>query len=541
MLYKLKIFYQDLVNVSKLTKTNNKKKSVLLLALLINLQVVFDIFVILYFSYLFSEEIQLSNIIVDFFIERTYFLPLFIILRFLFIYFEKIVTTKLQISIESNLRTHLLNEVFTSGNVSMSDAYFYVNTLSAQVGVFYSTLATFFGSFIQIVVFTLYLLFSNFQTVLIFSIGSILLFFPTIYLTKKGRKYAHIAYESSQKISLNLEKVLDNLFLIKILKYVNNEVLNFKISLQKYYDARMSDVKVGTANTLMPNFLTILILSILLVFFDFVKILTFDFIGILLRLFQSLGVFNKNIHTVSSFHVYLEKLYEIEKNKKFVTASNFIVDTELKEETAIVFKNVSFRYLGSEVEMFQNLNLTIPKNEHTIITGPNGSGKSTLIGLISGTFYASSGTVTSFTNKYGYVSASPMIINSNIKENILYGSEKNISDEILINYLEKFKVFNDEDVIDLNKRISNKKLSMGQMQKISFIRALISGVDILVLDESMSNLDLGSKKLIFDILSEKEITIINSTHSPEDFQGHDNHIVISVDDNLRRVSFNKLT
>lgn len=541
MLYKLKIFYQDLVNVSKLTKTNNKKKSVLLLALLINLQVVFDIFVILYFSYLFSEKIQLSNIIVDFFIERTYFLPLFIILRFLFIYFEKIVTTKLQISIESNLRTHLLNEVFTSGNVSMSDAYFYVNTLSAQVGVFYSTLATFFGSFIQIVVFTLYLLFSNFQTVLIFSIGSILLFFPTIYLTKKGRKYAHIAYESSQKISLNLEKVLDNLFLIKILKYVNNEVLNFKISLQKYYDARMSDVKVGTANTLMPNFLTILILSILLVFFDFVKILTFDFIGILLRLFQSLGVFNKNIHTVSSFHVYLEKLYEIEKNKKFVTASNFIVDTELKEETAIVFKNVSFRYLGSEVEMFQNLNLTIPKNEHTIITGPNGSGKSTLIGLISGTFYASSGTVTSFTNKYGYVSASPMIINSNIKENILYGSEKNISDEILINYLEKFKVFNDEDVIDLNKRISNKKLSMGQMQKISFIRALISGVDILVLDESMSNLDLGSKKLIFDILSEKEITIINSTHSPEDFQGHDNHIVISVDDNLRRVSFNKLT
>lgn len=541
MLYKLKIFYQDLVNVSKLTKTNNKKKSVLLLALLINLQVVFDIFVILYFSYLFSEKIQLSNIIVDFFIERTYFLPLFIILRFLFIYFEKIVTTKLQISIESNLRTHLLNEVFTSGNVSMSDAYFYVNTLSAQVGVFYSTLATFFGSFIQIVVFTLYLLFSNFQTVLIFSIGSILLFFPTIYLTKKGRKYAHIAYESSQKISLNLEKVLDNLFLIKILKYVNNEVLNFKISLQKYYDARMSDVKVGTANTLMPNFLTLLILSILLVFFDFVKILTFDFIGILLRLFQSLGVFNKNIHTVSSFHVYLEKLYEIEKNKKFVTASNFIVDTELKEETAIVFKNVSFRYLGSEVEMFQNLNLTIPKNEHTIITGPNGSGKSTLIGLISGTFYASSGTVTSFTNKYGYVSASPMIINSNIKENILYGSEKNISDEILINYLEKFKVFNDEDVIDLNKRISNKKLSMGQMQKISFIRALISGVDILVLDESMSNLDLGSKKLIFDILSEKEITIINSTHSPEDFQGHDNHIVISVDDNLRRVSFNKLT
>ena len=192
MLHKLKIFYQDLINVSKLTKTNNKKKRVLFLALILNLQVVFDIFVILYFSYLFSEEVQFSNIVIDFFLERTYFLPLFIVLRFLFIYFEKIVTTKLQISIESNLRTHLLEEVFTRGNVSISDAYFYVNTLSAQVGIFYSTLATFFGSMIQIVVFTVYLLFSNSQAVLIFSFGSIILFFPTIYLTKKGRKYAHI-------------------------------------------------------------------------------------------------------------------------------------------------------------------------------------------------------------------------------------------------------------------------------------------------------------------------------------------------------------
>ena len=130
-----------------------------------------------------------------------------------------------------------------------------------------------------------------------------------------------------------------------------------------------------------------------------------------------------------------------------------------------------------------------------------------------------------------------MIINSNIRENILYGNEKNFSDDLLIDYIEKFKVFNEGDVINLDKRISNKMLSTGQMQKISFIRALISGVDILVLDESMSNLDLNSKKLIFDILNEKELTIINSTHSPEDFQGYDNHIVISIENNLRKVSF----
>ena len=100
----------------------------------------------------------------------------------------------------------MLEEVFTRGNVSISDAYYYVNTLSAQVGGFYSTLATFFGSFLQIIVFSIYLLLSNFQAVATFAVGSIILFLPTLYLTKLGRKYAHIAYESGQQISLDLEK-----------------------------------------------------------------------------------------------------------------------------------------------------------------------------------------------------------------------------------------------------------------------------------------------------------------------------------------------
>ena len=145
-----------------------------------------------------------------------------------------------------------------------------------------------------------------------YEVASLILFLPTLYLTKLGRKYAHIAYESGQQISLDLEKVLDNLFLIKILKYVQKEVFNFKQSLETFYKSRLNDIKAGTANTLMPNFFTLFVLSILLVFFDFLKYLTFDFIGILLRLFQSLGLFNKNIHTVSEFQVYFEKLFPLQ-------------------------------------------------------------------------------------------------------------------------------------------------------------------------------------------------------------------------------------
>ncbi len=537
MIEKIKIFYDDLIKVSKLTKTSNKKLRIFLLAIILNLLVFFDIMIILYFSVIFSQEIQFNNFIISFFLDRYYFLPLFIVFRFLLIYFEKVITTRLQIDIEKNLRTHLLEEVFVRGNVSISDAYYYVNTLSAQVGGFYSTLATFFGSFVQIIVFSGYLLLSNFQAVITFAIGSLLLFLPTLYLTKQGRKFAHIAYESGQQISLDLEKVLDNLFLIKILKLVKKEVNNFRESLNRFYYSRLSDIKVGTANTLMPNFFTLFVLSILLVFFDFIKYLTFDFIGILLRLFQSLGIFNKNIHTVSAFHVYLEKLYEIEKNKDDITSENFVVDNSVESNVAVSLENISFKYLGTEEGMFNELSLTIPRNQHTIITGPNGSGKSTLMGLMSGIFYPTSGKVRTFTNKYGYVSATPMILNSTLRENILYGNSNHYDDQLMIDFVTKFKVFNEDHKIDLEQKISNKTLSTGQMQKVSFIRSLISGIEILILDESTSNLDLESKKLIFEILNNQKITIINSTHSPEDFLGYDNHIVISIENNLRKVEF----
>lgn len=535
MIDNLKTFYDDLIKVSKLTKTNNKKLRIFSLAIILNLLVFFDIMIILYFSVIFSQEIQFDNLVIRYFLNNYFYLPIFILFRFSFIYLEKIITTRLQIDIEKNLRTHLLEEVFTRGNVSISDAYYYVNTLSAQVGGFYSTLATFFGSFLQIIVFSIYLLLSNFQAVATFAVGSIILFLPTLYLTKLGRKYAHIAYESGQQISLDLEKVLDNLFLIKILKYVQKEVFNFKQSLETFYKSRLNDIKAGTANTLMPNFFTLFVLSILLVFFDFLKYLTFDFIGILLRLFQSLGLFNKNIHTVSAFHVYLEKLYEVEKNKEIISSDNFSINEGLDKDVSLVINNLTFQYLGTDELMFDNLNLVIPRNKHTIITGPNGSGKSTLLGLMSGIFYPTKGVVQSYTNRYGYVSATPMILNDTLRNNILYGNQEDITDDEIINFIKQFKLFGDEADIDLSQKISNKKLSTGQMQKISFIRALLSNPEILILDESTSNLDLESRKLIFDIINNQNLTIINSTHSPESFIGYDHHISIYLDENIRKI------
>ena len=90
--------------------------------------------------------------------------------------------------------------------------------------------------------------------------------------------------------------------------------------------------------------------------------------------------------------------------------------------------------------------------------------------------------------------------------------------------------------MDLNKKISIKTLSSGQLQKISFIRSLLGDVEILLLDESTSNLDTSSKDLIFDILADSKLTILNSTHNSKDFKTIDNFLNIEIENDKRIIN-----
>tara|TARA_B110001452_G_scaffold265539_1_gene270391 strand:+ start:51 stop:1415 length:1365 start_codon:yes stop_codon:yes gene_type:complete len=436
----------------------------------------------------------------------------------------------LKLRIQESLRLYFLKEVFDKGNYSISDAFFYVNSLSIHVSTFYGSLAALVSFLLQILIFSGYLIFTNTEIVGVFGLGVLIFYFPTKFFVKMLRKYSHQSYLSLQEINKNVEKVLDNLYLIKILKKINHEISEYNATQKNFLDAQVNNLKFGTLNSILPNFVTVFILAILLGFFNFNDILTLEFIGILLRLFQTLGNFNRSLSITTNTHVHLEQLHNIDKNKGISNKENFNDIYNLEEinesNIAVKFTDVDFKYFNSENNIFSNLNFDIKKNKHTVITGQNGSGKSTILGLISGVFYASSGKVDCYSQNIGYIGAKPMIFNGSLRENLLYGTKKEITDHQLNEYLVKFSVFNTPEENSLDSEVSNKSLSSGQMQKISFIRALLMEVDLLILDESTSNLDDDSKKLIFDILNNFELTIINSTHNLSGFINYDEHIKI---------------
>lgn len=536
----VKTIFRDILYVSKLTRTKNKKLLILISVMLTQASAYTDILIIVIFAALIVDQytgIEFLNSIINLFIDNLYLLPLLVILRFTFMYFQKILLKKIEISVNKNLKLHILNEVLEQKNYSTADSYFYLNILSTHISFFYSSFANFLNSLLQVVVYLGYLIITDSRSVFILLTGVLLLFFPVKKLLILARNSMHQVYETGQDYNKEIQRVVDNLFLIKILKKENDEMNNFNNTLSKFFLNDLDNFRYTILNSFLPGFFTLFSLSLVASSTKFISFLTLDFLGVALRLFQSISIVSTSLNQIINSQVHIEKFYQLESNKNIVFKNNYKIN---EKSDQIILKKVNFTYLNSEENIFNNLNLQIAKNSHVVITGPNGSGKSTLLGLIAGIYYPSTGEVLVYSDKVGFIGPNPLIFDDSLMSNIQYGNDEKLDESQVLEYLKKLETFKDEKSYDLKKSVSNKTLSSGQMQKIAFIRALLTNIELLILDESTANLDNESTLKIFDLLREKDVTIINSTHDPKKFFDVDEEIRIVIQDEKRTIEIHKL-
>ena len=531
----VKTVIKDVFYISKLTKTKRKKLLISLSIFFGQMSVMSDLILIGFFTFKIANQqsgIKIIDSITNFLDLYPVFILIVIVLRFTVLFYQSYILRKIENDVSKNLKEIILEEIFERRTFTVSDSYFYINELSGHLGYFYSNFAGFVNSLFQVIVFAAYLISSNYFVLLLLALGVLLMFFPIKKIISISRNYVDKSYHAMNQSMHEIERVVDNLFLIKIMKTESLEISKFSITLGKLNSYLLNTHSFNLINGFLPSFLTLLIVGILVGFFSSVINLTLDFIGVTLKLFNSFSGLTKATTNILNSHVHLSKFREIDFNSKILEKKNYIKS----HNDLIHLNNVKFKYLNSSEYIFSNLTATFKANEHTIVTGDNGTGKSTLLGLISGIYYPTSGTVSTFSEKFAYVSAQPYIFNDTLRNNLIYGSEiLNIDDKTLEILLKEFKTFKNDNDFDLNRYISNKKLSSGQMQKIGFIRAIISNPEIIILDESTSNLDFDSKQIVFNKLKQNKVTIINSTHDPENFEFADVHFQINIKDGNREL------
>ncbi len=171
----------------------------------------------------------------------------------------------------------------------------------------------------------------------------------------------------------------------------------------------------------------------------------------------------------------------------------------------LAFENVSFAYPDSEEAVLENIDFSAKQGETIVVIGGTGSGKSTIAKLIPRFYDVSKGKIklggvdirdlkqSELHNLIGYVPQKANLFSGNIRENINYGSSKNLSDEEII---EALKIAQAWDFVqklpeDLNEKVSQggKNFSGGQKQRLSIARAIASKAPILIFDDSFSALD----------------------------------------------------
>ena len=159
----------------------------------------------------------------------------------------------------------------------------------------------------------------------------------------------------------------------------------------------------------------------------------------------------------------------------------------------ITFQNVT-RSFG-EKTVLQQLSFSLPENGIVALMGPSGIGKTTLLRLMCGLDRPSSGTVTASTQKVAVSFQEPRLIPwLTCRENVTFVlSESNKGRDDLD---ELFRLFELSDVKDSLP----DTLSGGMQQRVSLIRALAHGADLLLLDEPFSGLDKALCERLFPII-----------------------------------------
>lgn len=196
--------------------------------------------------------------------------------------------------------------------------------------------------------------------------------------------------------------------------------------------------------------------------------------------------------------------------------------------------------LPDDAVLLQDINFTLQPGRNVLIKGVSGSGKSTLLRALAGIWPFVTGKINlPKTEELMFIPQKPYIPLGSLREAMLYPGRKPLSDEELLYLLDLCQIGYLRDKLDLVADWSHV-LSVGEQQRLAFVRAHIQEPKWLFLDEATSALDEDTEAAMYALLAERlrQTTLVSIGHRSTLNKYHE--LMLVIDKQMKSVRLTKI-
>lgn len=331
------------------------------------------------------------------------------------------------------------------------------------------------------------------------------------------------------KLSGSIIDGVRNAFYLKVSNTEKKEFEKAQGLLQNYFNLYRKYYVFYSVRLFLLPFMVVLVIILIcylgINYFGTARESLLGFLYLFMRLGSSASEF---INALTNFKLYEDSYLGVKS------------DCKLNERKKILLKHPPFlsiclenlTYVLNGKKLYNNLNCVFSRGDRVIIKGPSGSGKSTLIKLLIGFINDYEGKVlidgkevktneVNLLDQVAYAGSDAFLLEGSVRENIIYGAEREVSDSEVDYALKQSTVehFLKEKELGLEHEVkASGDFSAGQIQRIGLSRLFLKrNPSLVILDEATANLDVDTEEIVvrnlFEHFSEAIFIIVSHRDS----------------------------
>ena len=175
---------------------------------------------------------------------------------------------------------------------------------------------------------------------------------------------------------------------------------------------------------------------------------------------------------------------------------------------AVQIEGASFSYSEDADPIFSNVSFSVPVGSIVAVVGETGSGKSTLLKMIAGLIGVQNGSVHVSAGGTALVFQEPFLFSGSLQFNLTLGKSVPITDIARALWASVSEEFVSELEHGIDTIVGERGISLsgGQRQRIALARAIASGRQTLLLDDTTSALDPTTESMVIERFASLSVT-----------------------------------